>query len=222
MNPRVLSVNLAVPHTFQLRGREIPTGIFKEPAAGRVVLKRLGLEGDVQADKRYHGGSEQAVYVYASEHAASFTAALGRTSPPPPGFFGENFTTEGLLETDVAVGDVYRVGNARVQVVKPRSPCFKLGLRVGSSSFVRTFLGGERIGFYLRVVEEGEVGAGDPIARLSRPDKPLLLPDLVRLLYFRPVDSAALVIALGSGGLCASVRGHLEDALADARSTLFG
>ena len=166
-NPaRLLSVNVAVPASFHVRGRHVRTGIFKEPVSGRVALTRLTLAGDIQADKRYHGGPDQAVYVFPSEHYAHFRRALGRPDLSF-GFFGENFTTEGLYEEAVRVGEVYRVGSAVVQVTKPRSPCFKMGLKAGSQAFVGALLESRRLGFYLRVLEEGDVGAGDAIVRIS-------------------------------------------------------
>jgi MOSC domain-containing protein YiiM len=163
---RILSLNLAVPRSFESRGREVPTGIFKEPVSGRVALTRLTLDGDVQVDKRYHGGPDRAVYVYPWEHYPHFRDSLGRPDLSA-GFFGENFTTEGLLESDVRVGDEFRVGSARVRVTKPRGPCFKMGLKAGSAKFVQELLESRRLGFYLRVIEEGEVGAGDEMVRVS-------------------------------------------------------
>lgn len=221
MIPRLLSVNLAVPGVLQARGRNVPTGIFKDPAVGRVALLRESLVGDVQVDRRYHGGPEQAVYAYSAEHAAHWSAHLGSSEPLPPGFFGENFTTRDLLEDDVAVGDVYRVGTAVVQVTKPRTPCFKLGLRVGSARFLKTFLASGRLGFYLRVLEEGEVGAGDSIERTRREKNTLTISDLIALLYFHPVDRAALERALSAGGLGRGLRSQLEERLESLRTQLF-
>jgi MOSC domain-containing protein YiiM len=165
-SPRLLSVNIAVDRKLRIGGREVRTGIYKEPAAGRVRLTRLGLKGDFQADPRYHGGPEKAVYLYPWEHYPHFRQLLSRPDLSP-GFFGENFTTEGLLEDDVNVGDVFRVGTAVLQVTMPRSPCFKLGAKVGSPRFIKTFLESRRLGFYLAVLEEGEVGAGDLIQRIA-------------------------------------------------------
>ena len=175
---RLLSVNLAAPRSFRSRGREIPTGIFKEPAAGRVALTRETLAGDLQADRRYHGGPEQAAYVYPSEHYPYFRKRLERPELSA-GFFGENFTTRGLLEGSVRVGDVYHVGSALVQVTKPRAPCFKMGLKAGSPAFVAELLESRRLGFYLRVVEEGDVGAGDAIVAVSSdPGAPTIAEDI--------------------------------------------
>jgi len=131
-----------------------------------VWLDRLSLSGDVQADRRYHGGLEQAVYLYPHEYYARWRGVLEREDLSP-GFFGENFTTEGILEETTRVGDAFRVGGAVVAVTRPRAPCFKLGLRVGGPGFVCEFLESGRLGFYLRVLEEGEVAPGDAIERVA-------------------------------------------------------
>lgn len=181
---RLLSVNLATERVVRYRGREVRSGIYKEPAAGRVRLRMLGLEGDFQADPSVHGGPEKAAYVYPSEHYPYFRELLGRPDLSP-GFFGENLTTEGLLEDEVRVGDVFRVGTAVVQVTTPRTPCFKLGAKVGSPAFVATFLNSRRLGFYLSVVEEGEVGAGDAIRRIGAEAEGPTLARLIEERYFR-------------------------------------
>lgn len=164
--PRLASVNLATERSVRYGPLVVRTGIFKEPAAGRVRLRRLGLDGDFQADPSVHGGPAKAAYAYPSEHYPYFRDMLGRQDLSY-GFFGENFTTEGLLEDGVRPGDVFRVGTALVRVTTPRSPCFKLGAKAGSPAFVAAFLRSRRLGFYLAVVEEGEVGAGDAIERVS-------------------------------------------------------
>ncbi|MCA1582810.1 MAG: MOSC domain-containing protein [Acidobacteria bacterium] len=221
MTPRLLSVNLAVPGRLRARGRDVPSGIFKEPAAGRIPLHRESLEGDVQVDRRYHGGPEKAVYAYSSEHNAYWSRELGRDEPLPPGYFGENFTTRGLLEDDVALGDAFRIGTARVQITTPRSPCFKLGLRVGSARFLKAFLASGRLGFYLRVLQEGDVGAGDAIERIDRVPNPLKISDLIRLLYFHPVEPSSLERALEAGALGAGLRRQLQERLGSLHAELF-
>jgi MOSC domain-containing protein YiiM len=167
---RLLSVNVALPKTVRLLGRSVRTGFFKEPVSGAIPLSFLGLEGDGQADPRYHGGPGKAVYVYPSEHYAYWSAVLSRTDLAP-GAFGENFTTEGLFETETRLGDVLAIGSATLQVTRPRTPCAKLGLRMGSLRFVRVFAAAGRPGFYLSVLEEGSVEAGDAIARVSTDPK---------------------------------------------------
>jgi len=189
MQGRLLSVNLAVPRTLEYRGRKVPTGIFKEPAAGRVRLGELSLDGDIQADLLVHGGAEKAVYLYPSEHYPHWKESLGRDDLSA-GFFGENFTTEGLLEDTVHIDDVFRVGTAVVQMTTPRSPCFKLGLKVGSARFLKTFLESRRLGFYLRVLEEGEVGAGGSIDRIDVAPERITVAEMIRRTYFEREQSA--------------------------------
>lgn len=182
--PRLLSVNIAVDGKLRIQGREVRTGIYKEPVAGRVRVGQLGLEGDFQADPRYHGGPEKAVYLYPSEHYPHFRQLLSGHDLSP-GFFGENFTTEGLLEEDVNIGDVFRIGTAVLQVTRPRSPCLKLGAKVGSQRFLKTFLESRRLGFYLAVLTEGEVGAGDVILRIAADPAGLTVAALIEQRYFR-------------------------------------
>ena len=137
-----------------------------------VPLRRLGFEGDGQADPRYHGGPDKAAYLYPFEHYAYWAEVLSRTDLSP-GAFGENLTTEGLLETDARLGDVYEIGTARALVTQPRTPCAKLGAKFGSMRFVKTFASAGRPGFYLRVVQEGMVEAGDAIVRIATdPSRP--------------------------------------------------
>ena len=163
---RVVSVNVGLPKDVAFGRRRMRTAILKHPANGAVPLRRLGFEGDGQADPRVHGGPDKAAYLYPFEHYAYWEEVLGRTDLSP-GTFGENLTTEGLLETDVRVGDVLGMGTARVAVTRPRTPCAKLGAKFGSMTFVRTFASAGRPGFYLRVLQEGMVEAGDAITRIS-------------------------------------------------------
>jgi len=165
---KLISVNVSKPREVVARGRAVTTGIFKAPVAGRVRLGRLNLEGDGQADLRVHGGPDKAVYAYPFENYDYWKRELGR-SDLAYGQFGENLTVEGMLEGEVYIGDVFKVGSALLQISQPRFPCYKLGIRMGSSGFPKRFLASGRSGFYLRVLEEGEVGAGDPI-ELARAD----------------------------------------------------
>jgi MOSC domain-containing protein YiiM len=169
---RLLSVNVGLPKTVTLLRRTVHTAFFKEPVSGAIPLSSLGLRGDGQADPKYHGGPGKAVYIYPFEHYAYWSAVLARTDLSP-GAFGENFTTEGLLETEARIGDVLAIGSAKLRVTQPRTPCAKLGLRMGSMPFVRVFAAAGRPGFYLSVVEEGSVEAGDAITRISTdPERP--------------------------------------------------
>ena len=163
---RLVSVNVGLPRTVTFGKRTLRTGILKEPVGRAIPLSRLGLEGDGQADPQYHGGPEKSAYVYPFEHYAYWAGVLER-GDLTPGAFGENLTTEGLFETEVRIGDVFEIGSATVAVTRPRTPCAKLGAKFGSITFVRTFAAAGRSGFYLRVVREGMVEAGDAIARVS-------------------------------------------------------
>jgi MOSC domain-containing protein YiiM len=166
-SPVVLSVNLADVRDLEVAGRIVPTGIFKLPASGRVEVGREGLAGDVQADRRVHGGPDQAVYAYAREDIDWWEHELGRELEDAT--FGENLTVRGVEASAAIVGERWRIGDALLEVSAPRIPCGKLAAKIGDRGFVRTFAAADRPGAYLRVIEEGSVGAGDPVELVSRP-----------------------------------------------------
>jgi len=177
--PKLLSVNVSVPKDVQYRGGTIRTGIFKEPVQGRVSVRKLNLEGDGQADLTVHGGTTKAVYAYPVEHYGYWEEQLSRELPW--GMFGENLTTEGILEDSTNIGDRFRIGTTEQVVTQPRMPCFKLGIRFERSDMVKRFLVSRRSGWYLSVVREGAVAAGDTIERISRDDRELSVADVVQL-----------------------------------------
>jgi MOSC domain-containing protein YiiM len=180
---KLLSVNVSLPREVSHRGRTVRTGIFKERVEGRVMLRTLNLEGDGQADLEVHGGADKAVYAYPIENYVYWKAELAREDLRY-GHFGENFTVAGMLEDGVHVGDVFRIGDAVVQVTQPRVPCYKLALRMENPHFLKLFLASGRVGFYLKVLEEGEVGAGDAIERVEEDPERMSVRQAVRLLYF--------------------------------------
>jgi MOSC domain-containing protein YiiM len=184
---KLLSVNVALPREAPSEDGAVTTGIFKEPVARRVMLRKLNLDGDGQADLQHHGGIYQAVYAYTHENSQYWAREL-RCDGFPYGQFGENFTVEGMPEDAVSIGDVFRIGTAVVEVTQPRVPCYKLGLKMGSAEFPKRFLTSGRVGFYLRVVEEGEVGAGDVIERIERASERLTVLDVIRLAYLDRED----------------------------------
>ena len=164
---KLLSVNCGMPREVMWRGRTVTTAIYKEPVRGRVALHKLNLDGDRQADLSVHGGAFKAVYCYPAMHYDYWKAELsGRELPI--GIFGENFTIEGLVEDFVHVGDRFSIGSAEVVVTQPRLPCYKLGVRFESDQMVKRFLASRRMGFYVAVLREGEVGAGDKITMIGR------------------------------------------------------
>lgn len=186
---RIISVNVSQPRAIKLSGREVLTGIYKEPVAGRVRVRRHNLEGDAQADLRVHGGEHKAVYVYPFEHYAHWERELGRTGFRP-GMFGENLTTSGLLETEVCVGDVLRIGSSVLQVTHPRMPCAKLAHKFERPQFIKEFLVSGRSGFYLRIIEEGQVGAGDTVEWVQRDPNGVTVRALLGLTDLNEVNPA--------------------------------
>ncbi|MCE3241731.1 MAG: domain containing protein, partial [Deltaproteobacteria bacterium] len=177
---RLISVNVGLPRVVTLKGDPVSTGIFKEPVAGRVMLRTLNLDGDRQADLSVHGGPSKAVYVYPSEHYDFWKRELPGLKLPW-GMFGENFTSAGLFESELNIGDRFRVGSAVVMVTEPRMPCYKLGIKFGRSDIVKKFLASERTGFYFAVLQEGEVAAGDPIELIEQTDHSVRVSDITRL-----------------------------------------
>jgi MOSC domain-containing protein YiiM len=176
----VVSVNIGLPRHVIWRGHEVTTGIFKEPVEGRLFLRKLNLDGDRQADLTVHGGEHKAVYCYPQEHYAYWKKELPRYDLTT-GNFGDNFTTEGLLEDAIHIGDRFSIGSAEVVVTQPRLPCYKLGIRFQSDAMVKRFLASKRSGFYLAVTREGEVGAGDEIKEVSHDPNHVSIPEITRL-----------------------------------------
>jgi MOSC domain-containing protein YiiM len=180
---KLISINVSKPKPITYQGRNVLTGIFKQPVEGRLHVGRLNLEGDQQADLSVHGGPHQAVYVYPFEHYAFWQQEL-RRDDFAHGQFGENFTVSGMHENQVCIGDVFRVGSALFQVTQPRVPCFKLATKMGFPEFPKLFMASARTGFYLRVMEEGDVGAGDPIVQESKSSLGMTVESVFRLAYF--------------------------------------
>jgi MOSC domain-containing protein YiiM len=177
---KIISVNTGLPREVMWHGRSVTTGIFKEPVQGRVALRTLNLDGDRQADLTVHGGLHKAVYCYPIAHYDYWKRALpGRELPL--GVFGENFTTDGLLEDSVHIGDQFSIGSAEVVVTQPRLPCYKLGVRFQSDDMVKRFLASGRTGFYLAVSREGEVGVGDEIGMTGRDPNGVPISEVTRL-----------------------------------------
>lgn len=179
-DPKLISLNVGLPRIVVSDGEPVSTGIFKAPVAGRVLLRTLNLDGDRQADLSVHGGPSKAVYVYPSEHYEFWKKEFPEMKLPW-GMFGENFTTAGLFESELSIGDKFRVGSALVMVTEPRLPCYKLAIKFGRPDIIKRFLASERSGFYLAVLEEGEVGADDRIEEVEKSQNSVTVSDITRL-----------------------------------------
>jgi len=177
---KLISVNVGLPREVHWHGKVVRTSIWKDPVAQRTYVSKLNVEGDRQSDLSVHGGAEKAVYAYPSEHYSYWRSNLPDIDLPW-GAFGENFTTEGLLENQICVGDHVQIGSAEFVVTQPRMPCFKLGIRFDRMDMVKRFLMSKRTGFYFVVLREGEVGAGDPIYVGDRQEGGVTITDIVNL-----------------------------------------
>jgi MOSC domain-containing protein YiiM len=200
------------PQLVIVNDQPVSTGIFKEPIADRVMLRTLNLDGDRQADLSVHGGPYKAVYVYPSEHYLFWKHELPEMELPW-GMFGENLTTTGLFETETHIGDRFRVGSAEVKVTQPRMPCYKLAIRFERNDIIKRFLVSERTGFYLSVLKEGEVGAGDEFELLERNTSDVRVVDVVRLYSSDKRDLDLLRRAIASESLPNNWREHFRERL---------
>jgi MOSC domain-containing protein YiiM len=205
---RIVSVNVGRPREIVWGNKVVRTGIFKEPVAGRVRLGRTNLDGDAQADLSVHGGPDKAVYVYPVENYDFWREQLpGRELPF--GIFGENLTLAGLTEDTVYIGDELRIGTARLVVTQPRLPCYKLGIRFGDPAIVARFLDSKRPGFYLSVLEEGDIGAGDAVEWVHERHNKLTVIELFRLMTNEKTNVKLLKRALRAGQLASTLRAKI-------------
>lgn len=209
---RIISVNVARPRLVEWNDQIVSTGIFKIPVAGRVMLRTLNLDGDRQADLTVHGGPTKAAYAYPAEHYRYWRDELPGTELPR-GMFGENFTTEGLNESTVNIGDRFRVGAAEVTVTEPRMPCYKLGIKFGRADIIKRFLASGRTGFYFSVQREGEVGAGDDIELIARDANNVTVADITGLYSGNRGDVEMMQRAIALESLPESWRNHFRKQL---------
>ena len=189
---KLLSVNVGLPREVEWRGKTVRTSIFKAPVSGRVAVQSLNLAGDRQSDLTVHGGRDKAVYAYPSEHYAFWRQELPGADLPW-GAFGENLTTEGLLEENVCVGDLVRCGSAELVVTQPRMPCFKLGVRFDRPDMVKRFQRSGLSGFYFAVLREGELEAGDPLELVESDQDRVSIAEIVRLYSANAADPGLLL-----------------------------
>jgi MOSC domain-containing protein YiiM len=211
---RVVSLNVGLPRNVEWQGETIRTGIFKDAVASPLALRRLNFDGDRQADLTVHGGRDKAVYAYPSEHYATWEKAVNRKLPP--GAFGENLTTEGLLEAEVHIGDEFRIGTARLVVTQPRMPCYKLGIRFGDPRVIKAFHQSGWPGIYFAVLEEGIVAPGDAIEQVHSDERQITVSRMNALMFDQdpPVDELRRLLEVPN--LAAVWREEFEFRLAGA------
>ena len=205
----VVSVNVGGPREVEWRGRLVRTSIWKEPVQGAVRVTSLTLDGDAQSDLSVHGGPDKAVYAYPAEHYDYWQREL-YVDALPWAAFGENLTTSGILEPDIAIGDHVRVGSVELMVTQPRLPCFKLGIRFGRDDMVKRFLQSGRSGFYFAVVREGEITAGDRLEIAARDARGVTVADMIALETADEPDRDLLRRALETPALPESWKGHFR------------
>jgi MOSC domain-containing protein YiiM len=181
---KVLSLNVGLPRKVLFNGQIITTAIFKDPVKGPITLRKINLDGDRQADLTVHGGIEKAVYSYPVEHYDYWHKQYPNLDLIW-GMFGENFTTEGLLEDAVNIGDQFQIGSAKLVATQPRMPCYKLGVRFGRMDVIRRFMASGRPGIYFKVLKEGEVKTGDQIENIKRDKNNVTVRDIVSLYVSR-------------------------------------
>jgi MOSC domain-containing protein YiiM len=197
---KLISLNVARPRLALYKGATSNTGIFKQPVSGPVPLRTLNLDGDRQADLSVHGGPYKAVYGYPSEHYDFWRSELPGMDLPW-GMFGENFTTRGLAESELHIGDRLQIGSAIVMVRQPRQPCYKLAAKFQRDDMLERFLHSGRSGFYFSVEQEGTVAAGDSFEFLSRDQEAVSIAEMNRLFVLEKYNHTLLEKALNSSAL---------------------
>lgn len=192
---KIVSLNLGVKRTVSWRGKPVQTGIYKSPVKGPIMLGKEDVEEDQVIDRRYHGGTDKACYIYSADHYA-YWKELFPALKWEYGMFGENLTVQGLQESDLLIGDVLRIGGATVQVSQPRQPCFKLGIRFGTQTVLKKFIAAGFPGIYVRVLDPAEVKLNDSVELIERPHDSLKISEIWDLLYSSEPDEDLLNTAL--------------------------
>src|SRR6201982_2729766 len=214
--PRLLSVNVGLPRDIAWQGKTVHTAVWKTPVQGRRMTRRLNVDGDGQGDLAGHGGEHRAVFVYQIDSYRYWQNQLGR-SDFTYGQFGENFTVEGLADTEVCIGDHYRIGDALFEVTQPRVTCYRVGIRMNEPRMGALLTSSGRPGFYLRVLQEGEVGPGDEIVKTGERKERMTVAEINALLYSpnhaRDLLELSLRVEALSPGWRASFQSLMREAL---------
>ncbi len=213
----IVSVNVGLPQTVAWQGRTVRTAVWKTPVAGRIVARRLNLDGDGQADLRGHGGEQRAIMVYQLDSYRYWANYLGR-SDLVAGNFGENLTVEGLADDEVCIGDRYRIGGAVVEVSQPRDTCYRVGIRLNHPQIAAQLVAHHRPGFYFRVIQEGDIGAGDRVENLSDGPERMTFAEIDDLLYSAEHPLEGLRRALRIPALSVDWQGSMQALLTAAEA----
>lgn len=206
---RIISVNVGLPRNVMWKGTQVSTAIFKSPIKGSIELKRLNLRGDQQADLSVHGGPYKAVYAYPSEHYSYWREQLPQADLAW-GAFGENLTTEGLFEDSLHIGDKLRIGTALLMVTQPRVPCYKLTIRFDRDDMIKRFIRSHTSGFYLSVIDEGQLAAGDAIEIVHHDPAAVSVANINQLYYHTDRSPDLLQRAVNLAALPESWRDYLR------------
>ncbi len=209
---KVLSVNTGSPRQVIWDEQSYTTSIFKSPVAKRCQVSFFNIEGDQQADQKNHGGRDKAVYAYPIQYYRHWQQLLTRQEWEM-GLFGENLTTDGLLDEDVRIGDIYQVGSVKLQAIQPRFPCYKLNIRFGMPDMVKRFFAEKRYGTYFRVLEEGHLQATDPIELIERSSYPVTIQDVVQCYSSEEADPETLKTILSIPYLPERLKTHFQKLL---------
>ncbi len=211
---QLISINVSLAREVHYQGRTVSTGIFKKPITGAVQVSKLGLQGDQQADLSVHGGIDKAVYLYPNEHF-NFWSDQYPQREFSAGLFGENLTTIGLLESEINVGDILRIGDVEFMVTIPRMPCFKLGIKMGDPGFIKAFLEANRSGFYLKVLKEGIIEADQPVAVTGGDGYGLKIAEVSRLYTLEKDNQTLLEKAVNAPNLTSKWKEFFQSRLLD-------
>ena len=213
----IVSVNVGLPQDVAWQGRTVRTGVWKTPVTGRIFARRLNLDGDGQGDLRGHGGEQRAIMVYQLDSYRYWAKYLGR-SDLVAGNFGENLTVEGLADNEVCIGDRFRIGGAVVEVSQPRDTCYRVGIRLNHPEIAALLVAHHRPGFYFRVIQEGEIGAGDRVEKLSDGPERMTVAEIDALLYSAEHPLEALRRAVRIPALSKDWQGSMQALLAAAEA----
>jgi len=205
---KIISVNIGKPKTIQWRGKPVKTGIFKYPVNHAIYLGKEDVKNDHVMDRKHHGGIDKACYAYSQDHF-DYWQKLYPALQFHPGIFGENLTVEGLNEADIFIGDVFQIGEAKVQVTQPRQPCFKLGVRFGTQKVVRQFIDSGFSGVYFRILKQGQIKSGDEIIRMQKQNA-VSIQKVFELLYANQFQKYEVEKALNDPNLAESCRKDLQ------------